>query len=280
MVSQFNVSLPNQTWVTCVLVYFADLSIKSDYGLLKVMDAKPDTKTLEDAPLKKGQTFDDDGNNVHLRVAFTDNLALILIVSGIKNPDTDHDGLSDEQELNEYGTNPLKADTDDDGLPDRKEIQLGTDPLNPDTDHDGLTDGMEIKLGTNPLVADTDGDGLSDAWEVQIGTNPLKADMDDDYWRDNVDIAPTNPYMPNAIIIAVFIMAIFALVVALGQSRKTRVAHATVYQMPPAIVSSAETGGPPVVTGQFCIECGVPIPVSSRFCHKCGAEQQTGQDWY
>lgn len=307
-----------------VLVYFADLSIKSGYGLLKVIDGKPDTSTLEDAPFKKGQTFDDDGNNVHLRVAFTDSLAFILIVSGIKNPDTDHDGLRDEEELNKYGTNPLKADTDDDGLPDRKEIQLGTGPLNPDTDHDGLTDGeevnkygtnplvadtdgdgladgeevnkyrtnplnpdtdndgltdgMEIRLGTNPLAPDTDGDGLSDGWEVQIGTNPLKADTDDDYWRDNIDIAPTNPYIPNAIIIAVFIMAIFALVVALGQSRRTRVAHATVYQMPSASVSSAEAAEPTVMTGQFCIECGMPIPAGSRFCHKCGAEQQTRQD--
>jgi M6 family metalloprotease-like protein len=260
-----------------VLVYFADLSIKGGHGLLKVIDGKPDTSTLEDAPFKKGQTFDDDGNNVHLRVAFTDNLAFILIVSGTKNPDTDHDGLRDQEEVNKYGTNPLKADTDDDGLPDGKEIDLRTDPMNPDTDHDGLTDDMEVKSGTNPLVADTDGDGFSDGWEVQIGTNPLKADTDDDFWRDNIDIAPTNSYIPDIIIVAIFIMAMLVIVVALGQSRRTRVARATVYQMPPAVVSSPKTAEPPVMTSQFCIECGVPIRVGSRFCHRCGAEQQTGE---
>lgn len=67
-----------------VLVYFVDLSIKSGYGLLKVIDGKPDTNALEDAPFKVGQTFADDGNKVHLRVVSTDDLAFILIVSGIK----------------------------------------------------------------------------------------------------------------------------------------------------------------------------------------------------
>src|SRR5262249_41474605 len=69
-------------------------------------------------------------------------------------PDTDRDGLSDEQERLLYGTDPTKADTDG----------------------DGLTDGQEIALGTNPLRADTDGDGISDKDEVDAGTDPLNPD--------------------------------------------------------------------------------------------------------
>lgn len=41
--------------------------------------------------------------------------------------DTDHDGLTDEQE-NMYGTSPYLADTDSDGLSDSEEILNGTDP--------------------------------------------------------------------------------------------------------------------------------------------------------
>ncbi len=42
--------------------------------------------------------------------------------------DTDRDGLTDGQEIDEYLTNPLKRDTDDDGLTDTEEITLGTCP--------------------------------------------------------------------------------------------------------------------------------------------------------
>ena len=66
--------------------------------------------------------------------------------------DTDHDGLTDYQEIHVYKTNPLKADTDDDGLSDRDEVMVWhTDPLNPDTDGDGYKDGDEVKNGFNPL---------------------------------------------------------------------------------------------------------------------------------
>ena len=58
--------------------------------------------------------------------------------------DTDMDNLTDGDEVNKYGTNPLAPDTDEDGLEDEEEILLGTDPLNPDTDGDGILDGDEL----------------------------------------------------------------------------------------------------------------------------------------
>jgi len=42
--------------------------------------------------------------------------------------DTDHDGLSDQAELNFYGTDPVKADTDGDGYPDGYEVAGGYNP--------------------------------------------------------------------------------------------------------------------------------------------------------
>ena len=58
--------------------------------------------------------------------------------------DTDHDGLSDEEELL-HNTNPKKSDTDEDGLSDREEVRVYlTDPRNPDTDGDTYSDGDEV----------------------------------------------------------------------------------------------------------------------------------------
>ncbi|MDP3970149.1 MAG: hypothetical protein Q8P90_00445 [bacterium] len=58
--------------------------------------------------------------------------------------DSDHDGLSDEEELI-HNTNPKKRDTDEDGLSDREEVRVYlTDPRNPDTDSDGFIDGEEV----------------------------------------------------------------------------------------------------------------------------------------
>jgi hypothetical protein len=45
--------------------------------------------------------------------------------------DTDEDGLSDDDELNVHGTDPLDPDTDGDGLPDGIEVANGLDPLTP-----------------------------------------------------------------------------------------------------------------------------------------------------
>jgi hypothetical protein len=67
------------------------------------------------------------------------------------NIDTDHDGLTDAEEI-KLGTDPAKADSDDDGLLDNEEIKIyKTNPLNPDTDGDGFLDGAEVKSGYNPL---------------------------------------------------------------------------------------------------------------------------------
>jgi hypothetical protein len=91
--------------------------------------------------------------------------------------DSDNDGLTDEEEVTVYGTDPDLPDSDSDFLLDSEEVfTYFTDPLNPDTDGDGLSDGDEVLLyNTLPGVADTDGDGFSDGEEVAANTNPLDA---------------------------------------------------------------------------------------------------------
>jgi hypothetical protein len=46
----------------------------------------------------------------------------------LKTKDTDHDGLSDYDELYVYQTSPYLADSDSDGIPDAIEIAQGMDP--------------------------------------------------------------------------------------------------------------------------------------------------------
>ncbi len=47
-------------------------------------------------------------------------------------------------------TNSDLVDTDHDGLTDKQELLLGTDPKNPDTDGDGFPDGLEVQNGFSP----------------------------------------------------------------------------------------------------------------------------------
>ena len=65
--------------------------------------------------------------------------------------DLDNDGLSNETEIR-LKTDPKDPDTDHDGLSDGDEVNIyHTDPLKPDTDGDGVKDGDEVKAGTDPL---------------------------------------------------------------------------------------------------------------------------------
>lgn len=100
-------------------------------------------------------------------------------------PDTDRDGLTDYQEINEIGTDPLIEDTDEDGVSDANE----------DTDEDGLTNIEEYKYNTTVFSTDTDGDSLSDYNEIMVyNTNPLSKDTDndsaDDKWEINNGFNP------------------------------------------------------------------------------------------
>jgi len=60
-----------------------------------------------------------------------------------KDPDADGDGLTNEEEIYKYGTNPLNLDSDSDGFSDKKEIDLKTNPLKADSDGDGVIDSED-----------------------------------------------------------------------------------------------------------------------------------------
>ena len=116
----------------------------------------------------------DDANAFH-DIFRADNLLFV--------PDTDNDGLRDDQE-SDIGTNPALVDTDGDGLTDGEEVSLyGTAPLLADTDSDGFSDGDEVAAGSDPLDdtsmpaaspdGDVTGDGQVDTADVLIATRIL-----------------------------------------------------------------------------------------------------------
>ena len=69
--------------------------------------------------------------------------------------DSDGDGLSDELEIDVFGTSPFLVDSDGDTIPDGVEAFGSngylTAPALPDTDFDGVMDNVEIQQGTDPL---------------------------------------------------------------------------------------------------------------------------------
>lgn len=125
---------------------------------------------------------------------------------GRASPDSDGDGLDDEEEY-AVGTDILSQDTDNDGFHDFLEVLLGAsgfDPLDPsdadctlgldriDTDGDGLLDCEERFVGSNRNFVDSDADGLPDTVELRFGTNPVsddtKSDLDFDSARNADEI--------------------------------------------------------------------------------------------
>ena len=90
--------------------------------------------------------FDEDG---------LDNATEIGLGTRYTLADTDGDSLSDGDEVNTHGTNPLSVDSDNDSLSDPEELATHeTDPNLADTDADGFDDALEIRFGADPNVPD------------------------------------------------------------------------------------------------------------------------------
>ena len=81
--------------------------------------------------------------------------------------DADGDGLSNDDEVNLYFTDPTKVDTDGDGMPDNYEVKHAC--LNPLIDQ---SMPMDFEDNPQPGNNDQDGDGVPDIMEFKLGTDP------------------------------------------------------------------------------------------------------------
>ncbi|TET28845.1 MAG: hypothetical protein E3J70_08650 [Candidatus Heimdallarchaeota archaeon] len=133
--------------------------------------------------------------------------------------DLDSDGLTNQEEISIWSTNPHNSDTDADLLPDGWEVSYDLDPNDDGTtifangalgdyDNDDLTNYYEYTIGTIPNNPDTESDGMPDGWEDAWGLNPLVNDAsidhdNDGYYENGIwhsftngqeYMAGTNPY--------------------------------------------------------------------------------------
>ncbi|GAA5497576.1 hypothetical protein Rhal01_03772 [Rubritalea halochordaticola] len=76
-----------------------------------------------------------------------------VTVGDLVNDDSDADGLTDEWEVENFGSVAAangSEDSDADGLSNASEEENATDPNNGDTDFDGYSDNVELVNGTDP----------------------------------------------------------------------------------------------------------------------------------
>ena len=151
-----------------------------------------------DSELESGGSFVAWLSDDITRAEFAMMIVNLIDVYDCRSVDSDGDGLSDNEELYVYGSDPLDPDTDDGGINDFVEVVSGTDPLDAiddgdvdyevvvaevpdDDDGDGLTTEYEHQIGTLSYDPDTDDGGVWDGMEELYGTNPID-DPDDDYF--------------------------------------------------------------------------------------------------
>lgn len=110
-------------------------------------------------------------------IAYTyDPAGNILTTVRTSSLDSDGDGLTDQDEIDVYGTEPMRYDSDGDGLGDGTELGLA--------DHDA-----DPSTVTDPLLADTDGDGVLDGFN---GNDPCE-DCNNNGAVDTDESSPTSP---------------------------------------------------------------------------------------
>lgn len=148
------------------------------------------------------------------------------------NPDSDGDGVNDKEDIfpldsaesrdsdgDGIGDN-ADADDDNDGLSDQDELVIfKSNPFNPDTDQDGLSDKEEAELGTNILKMDSDGDGVTDPKD----TFPLNPHKSQASIAEIIKALFKNEWLlSHKMVVAVITLGGFTLLIILYRARRSK----------------------------------------------------------
>lgn len=78
-------------------------------------------------------------------------LCLALVFTGCKKKQERTPDILEMEDLRGSQPDAENPDTDGDGITDEDEKRIGTEPEKADSDGDGIPDGLELQLGLNPL---------------------------------------------------------------------------------------------------------------------------------
>ena len=137
-------------------------------------------------------SLDSDGNGINDSDEDIDsdglsNIDEIIISTEIAIDDSDGDSLSDGEEINHYGTNPILYDTDSDGIGDGDELLIGKNPID-------SSDGSTRIIQTMEQRIINDEDPAIDSVDITISlANRIDRVVDvRDYY--NIDVYSTYVY--------------------------------------------------------------------------------------
>ena len=110
--------------------------------------------------VRTGFCINSEGENVHMkkliRVMFL-VLCFVFVLTGCKKKQERTPDVLEMEDLRGSQPDAENPDTDGDGITDEDEKRIGTNPEKADSDRDGIPDGLELQLGLNPLSKKTDG---------------------------------------------------------------------------------------------------------------------------
>ncbi len=135
---------------------FKQLLLENIKDLVDLSQVQQLGTVLQDANLlstNAANTLLNAGNVLGLQSIIGAKLTIPAAVLEFLKNDQDGDGLLDSKE-DELGTSKFDFDTDHDGISDVQEVEVTkTNPLKADTDGDGFWDGYELIKGYSPVGA-------------------------------------------------------------------------------------------------------------------------------
>ena len=110
-------------------------------------------------------------------------LCFALVFTGCKKKQERTPDVLEMEDLRGSQPDANNPDTDGDGITDEDEKRLGTDPEKADSDGDGIPDGLELQLGLNPLSKKTDGKTKDNKrkFEQEYTAEKVKLNVSGDY---------------------------------------------------------------------------------------------------